>query len=105
MLGVIWGVNFSVIKVALAEFEPLAFNALRFPLAAATLFVLLRLRGPIPVPRREDWARVVFLGLLANVVYQFFFIFGIELHRLQAYRRARPRSRGRIRTPRGPSVR
>ena len=78
MLGVIWGVNFSVIKVALAEFEPLAFNALRFPLAAATLFALLRLRGPIPVPEREDWARVVFLGLLANVVYQFFFIFGID---------------------------
>ena len=78
VLGVIWGVNFSVIKVALAEFEPLAFNALRFPLAAATLFALLRLRGPIPLPRREDWARVVFLGLLANVVYQFFFIFGID---------------------------
>jgi len=38
---VIWGVNFSVIKVALVEIEPLAFNALRFPLAAVTMFVLL----------------------------------------------------------------
>ena len=78
MLGVIWGVNFSVIKVALAEFEPLAFNALRFPLAAATLFFVLRLRGPIPLPKREHWAQVVFLGLLGNVAYQFLFIFGID---------------------------
>lgn len=79
MLSVIWGVNFSVIKAALAEFEPLAFNALRFPLAATTLFIMLRLKGPIPLPKREHWARVVILGLLANVVYQFFFIFGINL--------------------------
>lgn len=77
-LSVIWGVNFSVIKVALREFEPLAFNALRFPLAALTLFVLLRVRGPIPIPERRDWARVVLLGLLSNLVYQFLFIFGID---------------------------
>lgn len=79
MLSVIWGVNFPVIKIALAEFEPLAFNALRFPLAAITLFIMLRLKGPIPLPKREHWARVVILGVLANVVYQFFFIFGIDL--------------------------
>ncbi len=79
MMCVIWGVNFSVIKIALDEFEPLAFNALRFPLAAATLFVMLRLKGPIPLPKREHWVRIIVLGLLANVVYQFFFIFGIDL--------------------------
>ncbi len=77
-LSVIWGVNFSVIKVALREFEPLAFNALRFPLAALTLFVILRLRGPIPLPHRRDCTRIVLLGLLANLFYQFLFIFGID---------------------------
>ena len=77
-LCVIWGVNFSVIKVALLEIEPLAFNALRFPLAAATLFVLLRWRGPIPLPHKDHRARVVLLGLLGNLVYQFLFIFGID---------------------------
>jgi drug/metabolite transporter (DMT)-like permease len=77
-LCIIWGVNFSVIKVALVEIEPLAFNALRFPLAAATLFVLLRWRGPIPIPHREDRARVILLGLLGNLVYQLLFIFGID---------------------------
>ena len=78
VLCVIWGVNFSVIKVALVEIEPLAFNALRFPLAAVTLFVLLRWRGPIPLPQRGHRARVVLLGLLGNLVYQFLFIFGID---------------------------
>ena len=77
-LSVIWGVNFSVLKVALREFEPLAFNALRFPLAALTLFVILRLRGPIPFPCRRDWIRIVLLGLLSNLVYQLLFIFGID---------------------------
>jgi len=75
---IIWGVNFSVIKVALVEIEPLAFNALRFPLAAATLFVLLRRKGPIPLPHRAHRTRIVLLGLLGNVVYQFLFIFGID---------------------------
>ena len=77
-LCVIWGVNFSVIKVALVEIEPLAFNALRFPLAAVTLFFLLRWRGPIPLPQRHHRARIVLLGLLGNLVYQFLFIFGID---------------------------
>jgi drug/metabolite transporter (DMT)-like permease len=75
---VIWGVNFSVIKISLVEFEPLAFNALRFVLASLTLFVFLRLRGAIPFPARRHWIRVVFLGLLANVVYQFLFIYGVD---------------------------
>src|SRR5204863_4125084 len=31
---IIWGVNFSVAKMALARLSPLTFNALRFPLAS-----------------------------------------------------------------------
>ncbi len=77
-LSVIWGVNFTVIKVGLREFEPLAFNALRFVLASLTLFVFLRLKGAVPFPERRHWGRVVLLGLLANVVYQLLFIYGVD---------------------------
>ena len=77
-LSLIWGVNFSVIKIALIEFEPLAFNALRFVLASLTLFVFLRLSGAVPFPARRHWGRVVSLGLLANVVYQLLFIYGVD---------------------------
>ena len=59
-LSLIWGVNFSVIKIALREFDPLAFNAVRFMLASLTLFVFLRLTGAVPFPERRHWGRIVF---------------------------------------------
>ncbi len=74
---VIWALNFSIAKEALADLPPLAFNALRFPLAAAVLYVALRARGPIPTPRNADVFPVLTLGLLGNVLYQLFFIFGL----------------------------
>ncbi len=74
----IWAVNFSVIKLALAQLPPLAFNALRFPVASLAMYVLLRASGPIPVPRGADAWRVLGLGLLGNTVYQLFFITGME---------------------------
>ena len=77
-LAVIWGVNFTVMKLVLAELEPLALNALRFPLAAAALWIVLRSRPGPWLPRREDLGRVLALGLVGNVVYQLCFIYGID---------------------------
>lgn len=57
-LVLIWGVNFSVIKVGLRELHPLAFNALRFPLAVLALAGLLAIRGSLSLPRREDVPRI-----------------------------------------------
>ncbi len=78
LVVVIWAVNFSVIKVALVELPPLAFNALRFPLAGITLYLLLRSAGPVPLPQGADRWRVLGLGLLGNMIYQIFFITGLE---------------------------
>jgi drug/metabolite transporter (DMT)-like permease len=75
---VIWAVNFSVAKVALEELSPLAFNALRFPMAAALLYVVLSARGGVPMPSRSELPRVLALGLLGNLMYQMFFIFGLD---------------------------
>ncbi len=79
LLAIIWGVNFTVIKVALVELHPFAFNALRFPLASLVLYALLRSRGVLTLPAREDRLRIVALGLLGNLVYQFLFIVGMSL--------------------------
>ncbi|MFS8639160.1 MAG: hypothetical protein FWJ74_13810, partial [Gemmatimonadota bacterium] len=38
----VWGLNFSVVKAALAHLPPLGFNALRFPLASLTVWLVLR---------------------------------------------------------------
>ncbi|MDX1674919.1 MAG: DMT family transporter [Longimicrobiales bacterium] len=77
----IWSVNFSVLKVGLDAFAPFAFNALRFPLAAAFVTGALLLRGPLPVPDRADLGRVLGLGVLGHVIYQLFFINGMALTR------------------------
>lgn len=81
VMVVIWGVNFPIVKAALAELDPLAFNALRFPLAAVTVLVALRVRGGGTWPEPADRLRVVGLGLLGNLLYQQFFIFGLSLTR------------------------
>ena len=77
----IWSVNFSVLKVGLDAFEPYAFNALRFPLAALVLTGALVLRGGVPLPDREDLGRVIVLGVLGHVLYQLLFINGMDLTR------------------------
>jgi drug/metabolite transporter (DMT)-like permease len=79
LLTLIWGVNFAIIKVALETFEPFAFNALRFPIAAAVLWGALRWQGKVPMPPREDLGRVLLLGFLGNLAYQLLFIVGMDL--------------------------
>lgn len=56
----------------------MAFNALRFPLAAGVLFALMAGSRRMRLPERRHVAAVVALGLLGNVAYQSFFIFGLE---------------------------
>src|SRR5437868_14625745 len=74
----IWGVNFTVAKIALAQIPPLAFNAVRFPMAALLLFVVLEARGQLYLPPRDELPRVIIVGLLGNMLYQMFFIMGLD---------------------------
>jgi drug/metabolite transporter (DMT)-like permease len=79
MVPVIWGVNYAVIKAALLEFQPLAFNGLRFTLATFTIWVLLLHRGTSLRIPREGLLSLVLLGVLGNTVYQLLFIEGVAL--------------------------
>ena len=81
LMVVIWALNFSVIKVALDEIPPFAFNALRFPLAALLLAALLARRGALRLPLPEDRGRVIALGVVGNVLYQLLFIAGMARSR------------------------
>lgn len=86
----IWGGNFSVVKLALAEVPPHAFNSLRLLLATTLFLVVLATRrvlgrstsGPRPArhpPRLtlSEWAGVCGLGLVGHLAYQLFFIGGL----------------------------
>jgi drug/metabolite transporter (DMT)-like permease len=78
LLAAIWGINFTVVKVVLRELDPLALNALRFPLAAAALGLLVRGTPGPHLPDRTDVGRLILLGILGNVGYQICFIIGID---------------------------
>jgi drug/metabolite transporter (DMT)-like permease len=78
LLVLIWGSNFSVVKAALSEFSPLAFNATRFVLASAVLALYMAASGTRIRIDKRDVLRLVGLGLLGNVVYQGLFIYGID---------------------------
>lgn len=78
LLVLIWGSNFSVVKAALREFHPLAFNSLRFALASSVLGIFLAATGNRVRIDRGDRLRLVGLGILGNVVYQVLFIYGIN---------------------------
>ncbi|MFB0535069.1 MAG: DMT family transporter [Anaerolineae bacterium] len=74
----IWGINFSVVKAALAEMTPLSFNSIRFLLASTlTLLSLKLVEGGVGFAR-EDWWRLLGLGLIGNTCYQLLFINGID---------------------------
>ena len=78
VMVIIWGANFSLIKVALREFSPVTFNALRLMLATsvflAAIAVVKRDKNPF---NRIEWVRVVFLGVVGHFFYQLAFLAGI----------------------------
>ncbi len=76
--ALIWGLNFTVVKAGLEELSPLAFNALRFPFAAAAVLVLIRGTGRQLVPPRKDWPAVMLLGVVGHVTFQMGFILGLD---------------------------
>jgi len=75
---VIWGASFSVVKYALDEMGPLSFATVRFSIATVALVGWVWVSEGRPVIRREDWLRVVLVGLTAVGAYQVFFTVGLQ---------------------------
>lgn len=76
LMVAIWGVNFIVLKAALAEVAPLALNAIRFGVASAVIVTVALVRGA-PHPPRPAAIRLALMGFLGNSVYQLGFILGL----------------------------
>jgi drug/metabolite transporter (DMT)-like permease len=73
----IWGLNLPVVKVALRQMLPLAFNGVRFSLATLTLLLLLRWFGETYRTTASDGWKLAGLGLLGHTAYQMCFIEGL----------------------------
>ncbi len=105
LMTVIWGVNYSIVKVALRQIPPLAFNSLRLALASL-LFLVALASSRRPAARREasagaapaaetddatplpvfertrisgrDWLLIALFGVIGHFVYQLCFLFGLD---------------------------
>jgi drug/metabolite transporter (DMT)-like permease len=81
---VVWGANYSLIKVALHEFPELAFNALRLIIASAICLGVLwwqrRTDRSTSAPRltRRDWVRLAALGVVGHLCYQLLYLAGLQ---------------------------
>jgi drug/metabolite transporter (DMT)-like permease len=78
-LAIVWGSNFVIVKQALTELSPLAFNGLRFAGASLFLLVVLRVNGEDWRIERSDVVRMVVLALISITAYQVCFIYGVYL--------------------------
>jgi drug/metabolite transporter (DMT)-like permease len=78
LMVIFWGANITIIKVALKNFNPFAFNCCRFLLAIITL-AILHFRIFADRIDKKDWPWLILLGILGNTIYQFCFIYGVKL--------------------------
>lgn len=78
----IWGTNFSVVKVALRDFPEIPFNATRLAVATAIFLAAIRWTRDDARPRapltRTDWVQLLFLGLVGTFLYQLCFVAGVR---------------------------
>jgi drug/metabolite transporter (DMT)-like permease len=78
LVCLIWGLNFSITKLALQQIPPLPFTAVRFALASLLLWLVLRLvEGPEKLPA-GSLKTLILLGLLGNTCYQLTFTLGLD---------------------------
>jgi drug/metabolite transporter (DMT)-like permease len=80
---IIWGTNFSVVKVAMRDFPELAFNALRLVIGSSMFGLAIwwtRQRTHAGAARisRSDWLRLIALGVIGHFVYQLMFLGGLK---------------------------
>lgn len=76
LVVVIWGVNFTIVKIALLEMNPLVFNCFRVIVASVFLIILSYFKKSSR-PSRSIFLQLFAIGLIGNGIYQELFILGI----------------------------
>jgi drug/metabolite transporter (DMT)-like permease len=65
LLCVIWGSTWLFIKLGLENLPPITFAGIRFVIACAILFLLIRMRGHTLPSNRRDWGLLALTGVLS----------------------------------------
>ena len=79
MLALLWGLNWPVMKLSLAEYPPFVFRAIAGISAALGLFAMAKASGrTLRVPRAE-WKGLVIVSLLNMSVWNIAVLYGVDL--------------------------
>jgi drug/metabolite transporter (DMT)-like permease len=77
----IWGSNFSIVKVALIDFPEGPFNAMRLIVGTAVYLAVIfgsSARARLQALTRRDWIELFFLGSIGTFLYQFCFVASVK---------------------------
>jgi len=74
LMTVIWGSNFTVVKIAIQYIPELPFNSLRLLAAAAAFVVAIAALEGRPTLTRAEWRRIIQLAIVGHVIYQLCFV-------------------------------
>jgi drug/metabolite transporter (DMT)-like permease len=86
LMAVIWGTNYAIVKSAFREIDPQAFNALRLVLASVVMVLASRAARTFHLDEdfhtsarvtRDEWVRLIVVGLVGHCIYQYLFVGGL----------------------------
>lgn len=78
IVALVWGCNWPVLKMGVAEVAPLSFRVLTLPFAAIGLLAIARVAGDsIRIPR-PMWGKVALLALFNITVWNGLLLFGVQ---------------------------
>lgn len=81
LMVLIWGSNFSIVKVALRDFPEVAFNATRLFVAMTVYLAIIfatPMRATVKSLTRRDWIELAWLGSIGTFLYQFCFVSAVK---------------------------
>ena len=68
ILCIIWGSTWLFIKLGLENLPPISFAGIRFVIACAILYLLIRARGIVLPDNRRDWGLLALTGVLSFIL-------------------------------------
>ena len=76
-LTVVWGFNWTAMKVAIADIAPFTFRTLCLGLGSGVLFAFLRASGqPLAIPR-DQWQRLALIAFFNITCWNILVVFGL----------------------------
>ncbi len=78
-LTVVWGFNWTAMKVAIADIAPFTFRTLCLGLGSGVLFAFLRASGqPLAIPR-DQWGRFTLIAFFNITCWNVLVVFGLSM--------------------------